>query len=226
MSNVTDDVEDLASDAAKAATEDARLVSSVLAGEAAAFDELVRRYQRRAVAVAYRLLGNLHDAADVAQDAFLRAYRRLDSLEDHRRFGPWLLRIVSNLSLNFRRSRETGVARSAVTLDDVVERAEEFRSATGEPLGTRLGGSVGGDEAGSDEMREAVGRAIEQLPDKQRLSLVLFCIEGLPQKQVAEILECSVELVKWNVFQARKTLRKLLAEHITWAGPDDQPAGP
>jgi len=52
------------------------------------------------------------------------------------------------------------------------------------------------------------------LPDKQRLALVLFSIEGLPQKEVADLLECTVELVKWNVFQARKKLREMLAEYL------------
>ena len=190
--------------------DDAELVSAVLAGDSAAYDGLVRRYQRRAVAVAYRMLGNVHDAADVAQDAFLRAYRGLGGLEDHERFGSWLMRIVSNLSLNFRRSRQTGPTGSAVVLDDVVERSEELRSATGEALGGRRT-----DEAPlSGELREAIGQAIDRLPDKQRLALVLYSIEGMPQKQVAEILECSVELVKWNVFQARKTLRKELGDYL------------
>ncbi len=214
MSKQADDVEESSSDVTQAAMEDARLVSSVLAGDSAAYDDLVRRYQRRAVAVAYRLLGNLHDAADVAQDAFLRAYRGLGGLEDHGRFGPWLMRIVSNLSLNYRRSRETGVARSAMALDEVVEATEELRSTMGDALtGTHRGGSPG-DTPLAGEVQETVGRAIEALPDKQRLALVLYCVEGLPQKEVAEIMECSVELVKWNVFQARKKLKQDLAGYL------------
>ena len=55
---------------------------------------------------------------------------------------------------------------------------------------------------------------MDALPEKQRLALVLFSMEGLPQKEVAEIMECTVELVKWNVFQARKTLRENLAIHL------------
>jgi RNA polymerase sigma-70 factor (ECF subfamily) len=60
----------------------------------------------------------------------------------------------------------------------------------------------------------AVSRAMETLPEKQRLSLILFSIEGMPQKDVAEILDCSLELVKWNVFQARKKLKELLEEYL------------
>jgi len=206
------DAQELTSAAREAAAQDAGLVSTALAGESAAFDQLVRRYQRRAVAVAYRLLGSTHDATDVAQDAFLRAYRGLGGLEDPRRFGPWLMRIVTNLSLNFRRSRETGVARSAAALDDVIEGPEGFRHPAGEP---RAGASSPTDSSLAGELRDAVGQAIDKLPDKQRLALVLYSIEGLPQKEVAEILECSLELVKWNVFQARKSLRKELGPYLS-----------
>jgi len=69
-------------------------------------------------------------------------------------------------------------------------------------------------EAQSSELEQAVSAAIEQLPKQQRLSLVLFAIEQIPQKEVAEILECTVEMVKWNVFQARKTLKEKLAEYL------------
>jgi RNA polymerase sigma-70 factor (ECF subfamily) len=61
-------------------------------------------------------------------------------------------------------------------------------------------------------LAEVIERAIEELPDKQRLALILFAIEGWPQRDVAEVLGCSLEAVKWNVFQARKTLKEKLAE--------------
>ncbi len=208
------DADEPSSPRAETAIDDSQLVGSALAGDSAAYDELVRRYQRRAVAVAYRLLGNIHDAADVSQDAFLRAYRGLGSLEDHDRFGPWLLRIVSNLSLNYRRSRQTGTARSAVSLDDVGERAGDFRSPSGESL---PGGALGELATGSPlsaELRGRISAAIGELPEKQRLALILYGVEGLPQKEVAQIMECSLELVKWNVFTARKTLRKSLAAYL------------
>ena len=64
------------------------------------------------------------------------------------------------------------------------------------------------------ELERAIDAAMEQLPEKQRLTLILFSVEGLPQKEVAEILECSVELVKWNVFQARKKLKELLGDYV------------
>ncbi|HEY3245408.1 MAG TPA: sigma-70 family RNA polymerase sigma factor [Phycisphaerae bacterium] len=188
-------------------TPDETLVEQAIAGDQAAFGELVRRYQRQAVAVSYRLVGRIEDAADVVQDAFMRAHRNLATLEQRARFGPWLMRIVSNLSLNYRRSRR----HTAVPLDDLLEAADDLHRADGAALAR--------DDAPesallSNELRAQIDRAVRTLPDKQRLALILSSVEGMPQKDVAEILDCSVELVKWNVFQARKKLRDQLRDYL------------
>ncbi len=178
-------------------------------GDTEAFAELVRKYQRRVISVAYRLLGNIEDAGDVSQDAFMRAYRHLSQLEDASRFGPWLIRVVSNLSLNYRRSRR---AWSTAPLDDALAVSAEVRNPAS---GRRL--TVGLEEDSGplpEELQTAVNEAMERLPDKQRLALILFSVEGMPQKEVAEILECSVELVKWNVFQARRKLKEMLKAYL------------
>lgn len=187
---------------------DAEAVTRAVNGEVAAFDELVRKYQRRAVAVAYRLIGDGHEAWDVAQDAFVRAYRSLNSLQDRQRFGPWLMRIVSNLSLNYRRSRKSG---SAMPLDLAAEGAEGFRRASDEGAFASPAPDEGAD---AEDLSEAIRRAMARLPEKQRLALTLFSVEGMSQKEVAEIMACSVELVKWNVFQARKNMKKMLAKFM------------
>src|SRR5882672_1280581 len=105
----------------KASPSDGELVRRVLDGQNPAFDELIRRYQRQAVAVSYRLLGNTHDALEVTQDAFLKAYTSIKTLQKPGAFGGWLMRIVSNLSLNYRRSRKL---RSQLPLDDCLGPAE------------------------------------------------------------------------------------------------------
>src|SRR5437762_11103158 len=86
---------------------DGQLVGRVLDGDRKSYDTLVARYQRQAVAVSYRLLGNTQDALEVTQDAFLKGFTSLDTLQKPEAFGGWLMRIVSNLSLNYRRSRKT-----------------------------------------------------------------------------------------------------------------------
>jgi len=193
------------------ATESAEvaLVDRAQHGDTEAFAKLVRLYQRRVISVAYRLLNNIEDAGDVSQDAFVRAYRHLSQLEDASCFGPWLIRVVSNLSLNYRRSRR---ARSAAPLDDALAVSAEVRNpASGRRLTVGLE-----DQSGPlpEELQTAVNQAMERLPEKQRLALILFSVEGMPQREVAEILECSVELVKWNVFQARRKLKEMLKAYL------------
>src|SRR5688500_5037421 len=108
---------------------DGQLVTQSLSGNRKAFDELIRRYQRQAVAVSYRLLGNSQDSLEVTQDAFLKAFTSLDTLQKPEAFGGWLMRIVSNLSLNYRRSRRT--RSSQLPLD----RSEERRVGEEEKCG-------------------------------------------------------------------------------------------
>lgn len=189
---------------------DEELVARVLKGSAAAFETLVERYQRRATSVAYRLLGDLHDSLEVCQEAFVRAYRGLERLEEPARFGPWLLRIVTNLALNYRRDRAVGGRR--VSFDDCLlapdgERHEGFEE-------THRTDERPGAELAAQELAEKVQAAIADLPQQQRLALVLFSIEQLPQKEVASIMDCSVEAVKWHVFQARRKLKQRLAEYL------------
>jgi RNA polymerase sigma-70 factor (ECF subfamily) len=181
---------------------DGELVLKAVAGDRPAFDLLIGRYQRQAVAVSYRLLGNTPDALEVTQDAFLKAYRSLATLQAPGAFGGWLLRIVSNLSLNYRRGRKS---RSSVPLDDLFD------------AGPAAGGPAGGDPSRvmqGKELGQKLSAALAALPDKQRQALLMFTVDGLPQKDVAEALQCSVEAVKWHVFQGRKRLKELLKDQL------------
>jgi len=193
---------------------DGTLVEQVLGGRRGAFDELVRRYQRQAVAVSYRLLGNSHDAMEVTQDAFVKAFSSLATLQKPEAFGGWLMRIASNLSLNYRRSRKT---RSQLPLDDLLGTAESSQQAAAATGGGSDWMAQSGDPVHlleSEEMGRKLQQALNQLPEKQRLAIIMFTIEEMPQKQVAEALNCSVEAVKWHVFQGRKRLREILRDHL------------
>lgn len=178
---------------------DALLVLAARKGDRAAFEELVRRYQRQATAVAFRLLSNRDDAMEIVQDAFLNAFDRLASLEETGRFGPWLLRIVNNLSLNRRRSRALRKAGSLEMSAEDDER-EMTRPDTHQ--------AAPADLVEGEETKKLLARAIAELPEMQRQALILFSIRDLPQKEVAEKLGCSVEAVKWHVFTARKKLKE------------------
>jgi len=186
---------------------DGQLVTRALEGDRKCFDELIVRYQRQAVAVSYRLLGNTQDALEVTQDAFLKGFTSLGSLQKPEAFGGWLMRIVSNLSLNFRRGRKT---RQQLPLDDLLSNDSSTANATGSDWMAQSGDPV--HKLESEEMGRKLQEALNQLPEKQRLAIVMFTIEQMPQKQVAESLECSVEAVKWHVFQGRKKLKELLKD--------------
>ena len=191
---------------------DGELVRRSLGGDRPAFDELIRRYQRQAVAVSYRLLGSNHDALEVTQDAFLKAFASLSTLQKPDAFGGWLMRIVSNLSLNYRRSRKT---RRQLPLDDLLGPTDAGQTDSAGGGSEWMAGS--GDpvrKLESQEMGQRLQEALKQLPEKQRLAIVMFTIEELPQKQVAEALDCSVEAVKWHVFQGRKKLKELLKGYV------------
>ena len=191
---------------------DAEAVNRCLAGDPGGFEQLVEKYNRQALVVSYRLLGNHDDARDAVQDAMVKAYRSLDTLERPAAFGGWLMRIVTNVSLNFRRGRRLRIAQP---LDGQVAEHLGNPAAADRPMPGHGPDSLAqsGDPSRvveGRELGEALREALKQLPEKQRNALVLFTIEELPQKEVADRLECSVEAVKWHVFQARKKLKDLL----------------
>jgi len=185
------------------------LVLAARQGDRESFGKLAQQYQRQCAAVALRLLGNTHDAMELVQDALVKAFKNLDQLQQAERFGPWLMRIVTNLALNFRRSRGR---RQAISLEQPSNDSDE---------GEDLRATVAGREMDapekpltSAELGSAIQRAVSELPEKQRLALVMFAVEKMPQKEVADVLNCSVEAVKWHVFMARKQLRKLLGAYM------------
>ncbi len=186
---------------------DAELVQRARSGEHRAFNELLERHQRRAVCAAYRLIGNVHDALEVSQDAFIRAYQSLPTLADGNRFGPWLLRIVTNLALNFRRARRPRRERQRQWPRGNIEGAELAQSRNGR--GDRPSSAMN-----TLELAQRIEAGLAELPEQQRAALVLFSVEQIPQKEVARMLGCSVEAVKWHVFQARRKLKTRLKDYL------------
>ena len=187
--------------------DDQRLVLSARRGDLAAFDALVRQYQRKANAVAYRVLNDVDDALEVAQDAFLKAFDKLETLDDPARFGPWLLRIVGNLALNRRRARALRKTASldATTRDDQLS----LESSLADPQAAQP------DEAmQAADVSRLIQQTLDELPEMQRKALVMFSVDKMPQKDVAQALGCSVEAVKWHVFTARKKLKDRLKDYL------------
>jgi RNA polymerase sigma-70 factor, ECF subfamily len=170
------------------------LVERVRRGDPGAFDALVSRYMRRAFAVAYRLLGNREDAEDLVQETFMAVLRKIDSFERGRAFSPWFFRILVNRGLNARKSR------ALRTTDELPEHAA----------------AAGASPERSAERAELRGRlraALDGLPERQRVIVELFELEGFSGPEIAEILEISDGTVRWHLHEARKTLRQALAAY-------------
>ena len=185
----------LASEAVDEGAADADLVTACLAGNREAFDALVRRHQRHVYQLCYRFAGNHEDASDLAQDAFIRAYRGLRSFKGTSAFATWLHRIAVNVCLNRVGSRSP---RHFVPLDAATQ-----VGARTERVDTHL---LEGERAAQ------VRAAIARLPRKQRAALILRVYRELPHDQIADILGSSVGAAKANFFHALTNLRKLLRD--------------
>ena len=183
-------------------------VRRVVAGERSAFAPLVARYGRRLHDLALRMLRDPGEAEDVAQQAFLNAYRAIARFDGRRPFRHWLLRIATNLCRNRlaeRRRRPHWVG--GVPGDD-----EGFvldPAAPPPPAGA-------GADARSDA--ERVRDAIERLPEPYRLAVVLRYAQGLSLEEVSEITEVPVATVKTHLHRARAALRRLLEPGETRGG--------
>jgi len=181
--------------AAEAAPDDdAALAERVRAGDAAAFDGLVNRYMKRAFAVAYRVMGQKEDAEDLVQEAFMAVLQRIDSFEAGRPFAPWFFRILVNRGLNARKSRS-------------------LRTVEAIPEATAASGPSPEREAERGELRGRLRSAMDTLPERQRVIVELFELEGFAGPEIAQILEISDATVRWHLHEARKTLKKALAPY-------------
>ncbi len=186
--------------------DDGRFVRTVLGGKVDAFDILVERYQRQVTARAYRILDNMDDAMEVDQEAFVKAFEDLAQLARAESFGAWLMRIATNVALNRRRSRALRRTATLGTCDDSEDVAGEAHFVSNAPAPA--------DIASAGDLSELIATELEKLPPMQRKALMLFSVEKMPQKEVASILGCSVEAVKWNVFMARRRLKEKLKDYL------------
>ncbi|HJR59493.1 MAG TPA: sigma-70 family RNA polymerase sigma factor [Vicinamibacterales bacterium] len=173
---------------------DEELVRACVAGDRGAFDRLVARHQRQIYRLCYRFVGNHEDATELAQDAFVRAYRALPKFERTAKFTTWLHRISVNVCLN----------RLAL------------KRPQHEPLRGIETATAAGEGAESALLREERARrvraAIARLPTKQRATLILRAYHELPHEEIAGILDSSAGAVKANFFHALANLKKLLDE--------------
>jgi len=191
--------------------DDRALVEACRQGKTDAFGELVERHQNRVFSLAYRLTSSRDDAAEAAQEAFLKAYRALDSFRGDSAFYTWLFRITINVVRS--RLRYQAVRPSPRSLDD-----RPATEADGErhPLAADLKADVAdpAEEASREERRRLVERGLQQLDADQRMMIVLRDMEGRHYAEIAELLECPRGTVKSRIHRARMALKEILAPVI------------
>jgi RNA polymerase sigma-70 factor (ECF subfamily) len=180
---------------------DDELVARAREGDAAAFGELVLRHQAAVFRAALAATGSAPDADDVAQEAFLLAFRRLRSFREASSFRTWLLSITWNQAINRRRA-STRWWRRVISFGDAgsSRTAAEFASAAYTP--EQL--------AGAEELRCAIGRAIAALPRKLRDTLLLAQSGDYSHEEIAAMLGAPAGTIKWRVSEARRQVKAAL----------------
>ena len=185
---------------------DVALVERVRAGDLSAYDTLVRKYERQLFRISQHITQNREDAEDVMQDAFLKAYEKLDQFQGNAKFYTWLVRIAVNESLMRLRKRRTS---KNVSMDENIETDEgtvprDFADWAPDP-------EQNYDNA---ELSEILRRTIQGLPRGFRVVFALRDVEGLSTEETAEALGLSVPAVKSRLLRARLQLRERLSRHF------------
>ena len=172
--------------------DDQALVAAVQSGDKAAFDEIVERHRRAVYQVCFRFVNNHEDANDLAQETFVRAWKGLGNFKGEAALSTWLYRIAVNVSIN-----RVSVKR----LDVEPLESDRFVDTRTEAPGANLF---------REERAEAVRRAITELPEKQRATLILRAYHDMSHQEIADVLGSSVGAVKANFFHALANLKKIL----------------
>jgi len=180
---------------------DLELVRRVQRGERGAFDLLVLRYQHRVVKLVARLLRDPTEAEDVAQEAFVKAYRAISSFRGDSAFYTWLYRIAVNTARNTMASRQRRPLDYEADLSESEQSVVESRMRHGDtPEAAAL----------SEEIHQTVNRAVEDLPEDLRTAIILREIEGLSYEEIAAAMDCPVGTVRSRIFRAREAIDRNL----------------
>jgi len=178
-----------------------RAIEAVRSGDAGSYDYLVSKYSKRVASIAWGIVRNAHDAEDLAQEAFVKAFQSIGRFKEGEPFGPWIYRIVTNLAL------------------DVVKHRSRFRHeelTETEPAARRDNAELG---AVSNELASRIDRALESLPENQRVVARLYLVEQFDHGEIASMMGLSEGTVRSHLSRARKKLKEQLAD--LYGGSDD-----
>ncbi|MCR2823756.1 RNA polymerase sigma factor SigW [Lederbergia panacisoli] len=176
-------------------------IRDVLKGDQEAFGEIVELFKDKVFQLCYRMLGNRHEAEDIAQEAFVRAYVNIHSFNQGRKFSTWLYRIATNLCIDRIRKKKPDYFLDA-----------ELAGTEGLTMYSQIAaeGKSPDSEVETMELQEIVQREILRLPDKYRVVIVLRYIDDLSLNEISEVLEMPLGTVKTRIHRGREALRKQL----------------
>jgi RNA polymerase sigma-70 factor (ECF subfamily) len=189
------------------ADEDWSIVPRVQEGDVAAFDRLTIKYRNRIFGVVYNLTSNREDAADLTQDAFIKAFQSIQRFQGQSSFFTWIYRIAINSTLSHLRKNRV---RSFFSLE---------RIDSDEPVSRELIAALT-DKTGADretftrELQEKLNEAMQKLSIKHRTVVTLFEIDGLSHQEIAEVMDCSVGTVRSRLHYAKQLLQAELQSYM------------
>ncbi len=189
--------------------EDSQLVEQAKGGDMQAFEELVSRYRNRIYMRAYSIMRNEDTAVDLSQNAWVKAWQRLDQFHGEASFPTWLSRIVTNLCLDELRRQKRARTDSIEAMEEATNPVENrMELETVDPIN------------GLDrkELRERIDAALAKLSDKHRTVIVLYEFEQLEYREIAEKMDSSIGTVMSRLFYARRRMASLLNETLKRGG--------
>jgi len=185
---------------------DWRVVQQVQAGDVAAFDRLILKYRERLYSVIYNMTANREDAADLAQDAFIKAFQSINRFQGQSTFFTWLYRIAVNSTVTHLRKNRL---RTFFSLEKIAEegKSSEVIAALIDQSGAERGAFV-------KELQEKLNEALQKLSINHRTVVTLFEIDGLSHAEIAEIMNCSVGTVRSRLHYAKQLLQAELQPYL------------
>ncbi|MBM3900513.1 MAG: sigma-70 family RNA polymerase sigma factor [Verrucomicrobia bacterium] len=192
---------------APAMPDDMPLVRRAQSGDDEAYEELIRRHQHRIYGLCYHLTSNHEDAADLAQDALIKAWKALRSFKGDSSFYTWLYRIAYNTVLNHLKQRRNRTPH--LSLDDL-----DFNAEHTPELLELISTITPRRDVGLAELHQKLNEALLRLSEEHRTVVTLHDIQGLPHDAIAEILQCNPGTVRSRLHYARQQLQGLLGDFL------------
>lgn len=187
---------------------DIKLVEDLKAGKMEAFDQIVERYQRKIYSLSFNITRNQMDAEDVAQEVLLSIYRKIDSFQGKAAFSSWVYRITLNATYMKLRNKKKD---KFVALDDEYPAFNQAGFQTKKPFDWS---DTAESLLFSNETKGIIEKAVNLLPEKEKVVFMLRDVEGLSTENVSEVLELSIPAVKSRLHRARLFLRKKLSNYF------------